>query len=225
MMPHPIQPKQIVLIDAPPSRNEKTVSICLMFATIAAFAIMAPFARLPLPKISAFIPAYEAALSISDLLTAVLLFGQFARSGLRSLLVLACAYLFDVFIIVPHALSFPGVFGPSGVIGGGPQTTAWLYCFWHGGFALLVLVYAVLANGERAKQIHDVPAEINIAIALTAGAVLALTLLATLGHAVLPPVISGRTTRCLCRRVSAPLSVPSALRRWFCFGAGATPQP
>jgi signal transduction histidine kinase len=190
-MPHPIQPKQIVLIDAPPSRNEKTVSACLMFSTIAAFAIMAPFARLPLPKIGAFIPAYEAALSISDLLTAVLLFGQFARSGLKSLLVLACAYLFDVFIIVPHALSFPGVFGPSGVIGGGPQTTAWLYCFWHGGFAVLVLVYAVLANGEGAKQIHDVPADINTAVALTAGAALALTLLATLGHDLLTPVISG----------------------------------
>ena len=50
---------------------------------------MARAARIPLQKIGAFIPAYEAALSISDLLTAVLLFGQFARS-LKSLLVLGC---------------------------------------------------------------------------------------------------------------------------------------
>jgi hypothetical protein len=70
-----------------------------------------------LPKIDAFIPAYEAALSISDLLTAVLLFGHFSRSGLRALLVLGCAYLFNVFIILPHALSFPGVFAPQGAIG------------------------------------------------------------------------------------------------------------
>jgi hypothetical protein len=115
-----------VLIDAPPGRREKIISTCLIIATIAAFAFMAPAARVPLQKIGAFMPAYEAALSISDFITAVLLFGQFARSGLKSLLVLACAYLFDVFIIVPHALSFPGVFGPNGVIGGGLQTTAWL---------------------------------------------------------------------------------------------------
>src|SRR5580693_8178144 len=36
---------------------------------------------------------------------------------LKSLLVLGCAYLFDVFIIVPHALSFPGVLGLNGVCG------------------------------------------------------------------------------------------------------------
>lgn len=77
---------------------------------------MARAARIPLQKIGAFIPAYEAALSISDLLTAVLLFGQFARS-LKSLLVLGCAYLFEVFIIVPHGLSFPGALGLNGVCG------------------------------------------------------------------------------------------------------------
>ena len=128
MTPHVAQPKRVVLIDSPPGRSEKIFSAGLVIAAIAAFTIMAPFARVPMPKIDAFIPGYEAALSISDLLTAVLLFGQFARSGLKSLLVLACAYLFNVLIIVPHALSFPGVFGPHGVIGGGVQTTAWLYC-------------------------------------------------------------------------------------------------
>lgn len=102
--------KRIVLIDAPPGRSEKITSACLIVATLAAFAIMAPAARMPLQKINAFIPAYEAALCISDLLTAVLLFGQFARSGLKALLVLACAYLFNVLVIVPHALSFLGVF-------------------------------------------------------------------------------------------------------------------
>jgi hypothetical protein len=159
--PRRMTPSQrpIVLIEAPPGRREKIISTCLIISSVAAFALMAPAARVPLPKITAFIPAYEAALSISDLLTSVLLFGQFARSGLKSLLVLACAYLFDVFIIVPHALSFPGVFGTAGVIGGGVQTTAWLYCFWHAGFALLVLIYALLANLDgrttRVRNIRD----------------------------------------------------------------------
>jgi hypothetical protein len=80
MTPHPVQSKRIVLIDAPPGRSEETTSACLIVATVVGFAIMAPAARMPLQKINAFIPAYEAALCISDLLTAVLLFGQFARS-------------------------------------------------------------------------------------------------------------------------------------------------
>lgn len=105
MTSSPLQRAGIVLIDAPPGRTEKIVSTCLVISSVAAFAFMAAAARVPMPQITAFVPAYEAALSISDLLTSVLL-GQFARSGLKSLLVLACAYLFDVFVIIPHALSF-----------------------------------------------------------------------------------------------------------------------
>ena len=192
LTPNPVQPKRIVLIDAPPSRREKITSAFLVISTVAAFAIMAPFARIPLPKIDAFIPAYEAALSISDLLTAVLFFGQFSRSGLRALLVLGCAYLFNVLIILPHALSFPGVFAPQGAIGGGPQTTAWLYCFWHGGFAVLVLAYAVLATRDgRTRRAGNIPAGIAAGVGLTAAVVLALTLLATVGHDLLTPVMSG----------------------------------
>jgi signal transduction histidine kinase len=192
MTPHVVQPKRVVLIDSPPGRNEKIFSAVLIIAAIATFAIMAPFARVPMQRIDAFIPAYEAALSISDLLTAVLLFGQFARSGLKSLLVLACAYLFNVLIIVPHALSFPGVFGPHGVIGGGVQTTAWLYCFWHGGFALLVLVYAVLANRDGpTERVRGILVSIAVGVGLTAAAAFALTLLATFGHDLLTPIMNG----------------------------------
>src|ERR1700712_5608643 len=166
MISHPIQPKRIVLIDAPPGQSEKAISAGVLIAAVAAFALMAPFARVPLGRIDAFIPAYESALSICDLLTAVLLFGHFARSGMKSLLILACAYLFNVLMIVPHALSFPGVFGSHGIIGGGDQTTAWLYCFWHGGFALLVFAYAVLARRNRLDPRPQLP-KTFIAIGLT----------------------------------------------------------
>ena len=54
-------------------------------------------------------------------------------------------------LILIHALTFPGVFAPGGLLGAGPQTTAWLYVFWHGGFALGVLLYAVIARNEAAK--------------------------------------------------------------------------
>ena len=201
----PLERKRIVLIDAPPGRREKIVSTCLVISSVAAFAFMAPAARVPLPQITAFVPAYEAALSISDLLTSVLLFGQFARSGLKSLLVLACAYLLNVFLIVPHALSFPGVFAPNGVIGGGVQTTAWLYCFWHGGFALLVLVYAILANLDgRTSRVRNIPVGILVAVLLTGTAAGVLTLLATAGHDLLTPIINGADYSMLVKKGVSP---------------------
>ena len=40
---------------------------------------------------------------------------------------------------VPHALSFPRLCAPDGLIGAGPQTTAWLYMAWHAGFPLAVI--------------------------------------------------------------------------------------
>ena len=49
------------------------------------------------------------------------------------MLALACGYLFDALIIIPHALTFPGAFTPAGLLGAKEQTTAWLYTFWHGG--------------------------------------------------------------------------------------------
>jgi signal transduction histidine kinase len=192
MISDAIQPKRIVLIDAPPGKSEKAISAGVLIATVAAFGLMAPYARAPLGRIDAFIPAYESALAICDLLTTVLLFGQFARSGLKSLLVLACAYLFNVLMIVPHALSFPGAFGPHGVVGGGDQTTAWLYCFWHGGFALLVFVYAVMADrDERVSRVRNLSTGIVAGVAVTAAAALALMLLATIGHDLLTPVMQG----------------------------------
>src|SRR6202043_1280557 len=89
------------------------------------------------------IPSYESALAINDLITAVLLFAQFSILRSRALLVLACGYLFTAAMVVVHVLTFPGLFSPTGLLGAGPQSTAWLYMFWHGGFPLTVIAYAL----------------------------------------------------------------------------------
>src|SRR5581483_8240362 len=47
-------------------------------------------------------------------------------------------------VAVAHSLSFPGLFSETGLLGSGPQTTAWLYFLWHAVFPLLVIVYAML---------------------------------------------------------------------------------
>jgi hypothetical protein len=100
--------------------------------SIAIFVALAPFAKVALAPVPGFIPAYQSALAINDLITAVLLFGQFDIVRSRALLALATGYVFTAFLAIVHMLSFPGLFSPTGLLGAGPQTTAWLYMFWHG---------------------------------------------------------------------------------------------
>src|SRR5438094_9492793 len=118
------------------------------FITLAVSATMflaaIPFAKQPLAPVWAFIPSYQAALVVCDLVTAALLFGQARFSRSAALLVLASGYLFTACLALSHALSFPGLFAPGGVLGGGTQSTAWLYMFWHAGFPLFVIAYALL---------------------------------------------------------------------------------
>jgi hypothetical protein len=113
----------------------------------AVFIAAAPFASVQLAAMPAFIPAYESALVICDLITAALLFSKFRVLRSRALLVLASAYVFTAFIAVVHALSFPGAFSPGGLFTGGGETTAWLYMFWHAGFPALVIVYGLAGDG------------------------------------------------------------------------------
>ena len=129
---------------------QKKVAIVIAGLCLLVFLGVAPFVRTPLPRMPAFIPAYQTALFFIDLITAALLIDQCLRLRSLSLLVLAAGYLFDALMIVSHTLSFPGAFSPRGLMGSGPQTTAWLYVFWHGGFPLFVMGYAVLRRSAGA---------------------------------------------------------------------------
>jgi diguanylate cyclase (GGDEF)-like protein len=173
------------------TRRERQFAYAALGLSLMAFAVVVPLARIPLLKMPAFIPSFETALIFSDLITAILLFCQFAPLRSRALLALACGYLFDALIIIPHALTFPGAFSETGLLGAGHQTTIWLYIFWHAGFPLFVLAYAMLANRDEAS----VPAPIRTAktiafsVAGVAAIVFALTVLATIGQALLPIII------------------------------------
>ncbi len=182
---------------APTGRSERRLAWGVVLASAVAFAALAPFARQPLRPVWAFIPTYEAALAVNDLITATLLASQFAYLRSRSLLVLASGYLFCAFMAVLHALSFPGLFAPTGLLGAGPQTTAWLYMLWHGSFPLFVIAYARLAARERQqrrrRRARDVDWRLLLAAAGTASAALAggAAALATAGHDLLPVIMAG----------------------------------
>jgi hypothetical protein len=109
--------QRVLLATAPATDRERKVAIAIAGAAFLLFIAFLPFVRVPLVRLPAFIPSYEAALFFIDLVTAILLLDQFVRVRSASILCLASAYLFDALIIVPHALSFPGAFAPTGLLG------------------------------------------------------------------------------------------------------------
>ena len=180
---------RIFLSTLPAGRSERRLALTVVLISIAIFAAAAPLAKVPLAQIPAFIPIYQSALVINDLLTAVLLFGQFSIMRSRALLMLAAGYVFSALMAVAHLLSFPGLFSP-GLLGSGPQTTAWLYFLWHGGFPLFVIGYA-LSRGDIGKLQVSPRAAIVSSVAAVLGAACALVLFTTAGHDFLPQIMRG----------------------------------
>jgi PAS domain S-box-containing protein len=182
------------LLSVPPTRRQTRWAIAVAVVQVAALALVAPFARTQLAEINAFIPAFEGVIFVTDLVTSVLLFSQFAIYRLRALLVLACGYLFSALMIVPHALTFPGAFSLTGLLGAGLQTTASLYWFWHLLFPMALLGYGLM----RDEKFDPGPAQpspravIARSITLVVALVCGLTLLATTGNDYLPVLFADR---------------------------------
>jgi PAS domain S-box-containing protein len=178
-----------LFISVLPARpGDRRLALGVVLLSLALFLAAVPFAKLPLAQVPAFLPFYQAALSINDAMTALLLFGQARVAGSRALLVLACGYVFTALITLAHLLTYPAVFSPTGLLGAGPQSTAWLYMLWHGGFPLAVLAYAFL-KGDASKGVVVSRNSILAGLLAATLAAAGFTLLTTAGHALLPEVI------------------------------------
>src|SRR5882672_12560130 len=178
----------IFLSTLPAGRADRRLALAVAIAGTVIFLAAAPFAKLPLAQIPAFMPLYQSALVVNDLITALLLYGQFRIMRSRALLALASGYLFCALMAVFHLLSFPGLFAPAGLIGAGPQTTAWLYFFWHGGFPVFVVAYALLKNRMDAGE-GPIGLPILRGTGVALAAALGLLLVTTLGHGFLPEIM------------------------------------
>jgi signal transduction histidine kinase/CheY-like chemotaxis protein len=179
------------LSTAPVGRGQRRLALAAAVVSVACLLAIAPFAKHDLWHAPAFTPAYCAALCMIDLTTASLLIVQFFRLRTAALLVLASGYLFCGLIAVAFMLSFPEVFSAEGALGGGSQTSAWLYVFWRGLFPLFVIAYALLSGhrGEiRTGTLKPWPATLA-AIVLVVALTIAITYLSTRGDDLLPTIM------------------------------------
>jgi diguanylate cyclase (GGDEF)-like protein len=180
--------------------RERRAALAIVFVSTLVFLAALPLARTPLAQVPAFVPIYVASLVIFDLITAVLLFGQFNALRSLGLLIMAGGYLFTATITIAYALIFPGFFAPTGLLGSGPQTSSAMYMAWHAGFPLVVIAYALFKTerpgahpqGRWQQGQARVPILATITAVLTL--VAAITAFATLGHALLPEFLDGNRT-------------------------------
>lgn len=191
IQPGASEEQHFILTSLSPSPVQKRMAIAVALALVIAFVITAGLlSSIQLPEIVAFVPAYAAAMFVNDSITALLLFAQFTILNSRALLVVATGYVFTALILIPWMLTFPGVFSREGLLGAGPQSTAWLYILWHAGFPVFVTAYALLKDRDSPKTLWKAPrrAAVLSTIAVFAG-VSAATFLTTATDAFLPRLL------------------------------------
>jgi signal transduction histidine kinase len=179
-----------VLSNLPPSRAQKWLALVVVVVMLVGFFIAAgPLSRIQTSRVAAFVPAYTTAMVLSEAITAVLLYTQFAILRTRGLLVMSSGYLFAALMPISWILMFPGVFVPEVLIGG-IQSRAYIYFFWHAGFPIFVIFYALLKDAEPSERFWrgTVSAAITLSIILTVSVVLALAVFFSVESSLLPRV-------------------------------------
>jgi signal transduction histidine kinase len=176
---------QVGLINLQPTRGQRLSALATVGVLLIAVTSVAPYTAKTLPRFAAFVPFMNATILVTDLITAILLFALFSISRSRALLVLAGGYLFTALMVIPHALTFPGAFSPEGLLGAGPQTTAWLYTFWHLGFPASLSLYVWLKDEDYTVQ-GSLRSAIGWCCAISIGLVVGLVWLTIAGDPLLP---------------------------------------
>jgi diguanylate cyclase (GGDEF)-like protein/PAS domain S-box-containing protein len=184
-----VQP--LLLSNVPAGGGNRRLAVVVVLFSLLIFIVAIPFASVPLPPIWPFIPIYQSALVINDLITAVILLSLFSMARSRAVLVLASGYLFTATVAIVHLLTFPGLFSATGLLGAGPQTTAWLYMAWHAGFPVAVMVYAFLGNSNDAALQPKSSSLLAVLGSVTAvlAAAYVIALIATTGQNALPHIM------------------------------------
>jgi PAS domain S-box-containing protein len=186
-------PQEVFLSTAATRQWDWRLAGTVVLASIIGLAVAAPYANYRWPVTPSFIAAYEAALLVNDLITAILLIGQFRQVRSLGLLIVGCGYLFTTVIVAMHALSFPDVFSATGLLGANRQTTPWLYIMWHSIFPIFICVYALVVRSRWNAPLeeHRAATAIVIGVASAVAVAAVCAFLATAGVDSLPEIIRG----------------------------------
>ncbi len=189
--PHTDLP-QISLAYLPPTPRQTRSALIGVVVLLLGLAVLAPFAGKPLPQVNGFIPALDAIIFVTDLITACILYSHFSITRSRALLILACGYLFSSLIVVAHGLSFPEAFWPTGNFSRSVRINFRIYLFWHLSLPATLFAYVWLRAKDRKRAaVHARTALVAVfSIAGAFALVSCIIWLAVAGEQILPPPLS-----------------------------------
>ena len=178
------------LFDTPPDRQE--IRIGLVVVGLIYFTLLALSAarNIHVGVIPGFVPTITAAMLVCDLITAAILYAQAGVFRSRALTVLASGYVLGGLLLIPWALTFPGAFAADGLLGAQVNTTGWIAVFWRLSVPTAVVLYAVLkrVDATAGPVAERPPPGILLGVLVSIALAALVTLLATIGHDLLPSV-------------------------------------
>jgi PAS domain S-box-containing protein len=148
---------QISLGYLTPTPRQTRAALSWAAALLLGLGALAPFAAKPLPQFNGFIPALDAIIFVTDLITAGLLFSHFSITRSRALLALACGYLLSALLVAIHGITFPEAFSQGGDLGRTVRINFRIYLFWHLCLPAASFVYVWFRDKDRIRVAGRVP--------------------------------------------------------------------
>ncbi|UMY16410.1 MASE4 domain-containing protein [Methylobacterium organophilum] len=167
--------------------------VCLAFGAVTLGLL--PVASQPAPPVPGFVPVYQSTLIVVYALTSYLFLAQHRRTGSAALLTMGLGSLFVMLMVLLQLLSFPNVLAPGRLVGNSPDTTIWLWTFWHIGPPLFALPFTLLERSGGQRKVSGRQA--LLAVAATLGLVVLVALAVTRYVGWLPRSVEGDDYRLL----------------------------
>lgn len=140
------------------SGRQRQIALFAALFLIVWGVLLTPFANSPWLAVPGYMTAFGAAMFVTNILLAALLFNRGVAERSAATIQLGSAYFFVAIVFVPLMAVFPGAFVPGSIIGE-TVSAVWIWNFWHTGFALLILRYALEVHralpGRRAKPVRE----------------------------------------------------------------------
>jgi diguanylate cyclase (GGDEF)-like protein len=131
------------------SARQRRVAFVVGTLLVVWGVVLTPFANAPWLPIPGYMTAFCTAMLVINLLLAALLFNRGIAERSADTVRLGTAYLWVAAVFLPLMAAFPGAFVAGNIIGEA-VSSVWIWCFWHAGFAALILRYSV---GVRRKAV------------------------------------------------------------------------
>jgi len=187
--------EKLGLFDTRPDRQEIRAGLAIVALVFILLLVALPSHNVHVGTVPGLVPALDAAMLVCDLISAAILYAQATVFRSRALTVLASGYVVSGLLLIPWALTFPGVVSEGGLLGAKVNTTGWIAVCWRLSLPAAIFLYGWLKRADATDRpiAERPPARVLQAVLISITLVVLVTLLTTLGHDLLPSFFINRS--------------------------------